>query len=452
MGTLQGEPESEQRAEVAQLRERLDALESENSALRGGRVRPAGARTRGAFAVVLILLAALLAPAAVVSTWVRAELVDTDRFVSGLAPLAEKPAVQTFIADEVVTAIEANLDIEAVVHDAIVGLGSLDLPPQASAAFGMLEGPAVHGIRSMLRTTVDGMVRSPQFAQVWEVALRQTHARAIALIQGDPASALQLSGEGTVSIEIGTVIAEAKALLVAQGVELAALIPEIDRSIPLVTSDSLSSVRTSYSLATAVGYWLPWVVLALLAGGIAVAVNRPRATLGAGLGLLAAFLLLIAGIGTGKIFFVSMMSPAFMPVPTAEALFGQVTLNIHAILVALSVLSGVIAVAAWLFGRSRQATAVRAAANRGFGGLRGQLDRMHLGTGAFGAWVDRLRPLLWFVAVAATVLSVFLTRPISLGSVLGALAWLIAGLLLVELLRRPVAPAAGKPGATQQNA
>lgn len=436
--------------ELAQLRERLDALESENTDLKQAKGRPAGARSRTAAAVILILLAALLAPAAVVSTWVRAELIDTDRFVSGLAPLAEKPAVQSYIADEVVVAIEGSLDIEAVVHDAVSGLKALDLPPQATAAFGLLEGPAVHGIQSILRTTVDRMVASPQFAQIWEVALRQTHARAIAVIQGDPNSAVQLSGDGTVSIELGTIIAEAKTLLVAQGVDLATLIPEIDKSIPLVTSDSLTQVRTAYSFATAVGYWLPWLVLALLVGGIAIATRRSRAALGAGIGLAASFLLLLAGIGTGKVFFLATVSPAFMPVATAEALFGQVTLNIHAILVALVVLSCVIALAAWLFGGSRQARAIRGAANRGFARLRGGLDRLHLDPGPVGTWVDRLRPAIWFVAVAVTVLAVFLNRPISLAGVTAALVWLVVALVAVELLRRPRGPEAEKPGATQQ--
>ena len=139
-----------------------------------------------------------------------------------------------------------------------------------------------------------------------------------------------------------------------------------------------------------------------------------------------------------------------MPVAAAEALFGQVTLNIHAILVAFVVLSCVIALAAWLFGGSRQARAIRGAANRGFARLRGGLDRLHLDPGPVGTWVDRLRPAIWFVAVAVTVLAVFLNRPISLAGVTAALVWLVVALVAVELLRRPRGPEAEKPGATQQ--
>ena len=436
--------------EVARLRARLGELETENTRLKRSSTGRAGGRARAALAAVLLVLSVLIAPAAVVGTWVRAELVETDKFVATLAPLADQAEVQTFVADEVVGAIEESLDIESVVHDAVAGLSSLDLPPQAATAFGMLEGPAVHGIQSILRTTVDRLVASPQFAQIWEATLREAHSSAIAVIQGDPDATLQLAGDGTLSIEVGPVIAEVKDRLVSQGVGLAGLIPAIDRSIPLVTSDSLTAARAGYSVATAVGYWLPWLAVGLLVAGIAVARNRTRATLAASLGLAASFLLLLAGLGTGRLFFVATMSPAFMPQATAESLFAHVTLSVHAVVVALVVLSGVIAVAAWLFGRSKQATAIRAAANRGFARARAGLDRLHLDTGRFGVWVDRLRPAIWCVAVAITVLAVFVNRPVTFGGVLGALAALAAALVGVELLRRPRAIVADNPGATQQ--
>ena len=432
------------------LRERVGRLEDENRTLRRSAAPARGGRARTALAVILLIVASLLAPVAVVSTWVRAELVDTDRFVAGLAPLAEKPAVQAYIADEVVRAIEESVDIPAIVHDAVSGLDALDLPPKATSAIGMLEGPAVQGINSMIRTTVDRLVASPQFAKVWEVALRETHSRAIAVIQGDPNAVVQLAEDGTLSIELGTIIAEVKQMLVAQGVDLARLIPAIDRSVPLVTSDSLVAVRTSYGFATAIGYWLPWIVLGLLVAGVAVARNRVRAAAGAGIGLAICLTLLAAGIGTGRLFFVATVSPAFMPVATAEALFGQVTENMSAIILALIVLSVLIAVGAWAFGRSRPATAIRGAANRGFARARAGLDRLHLDTGAVGSWIDRLRPALWFVGVAAAVLAIFLTRPISLGLVIGAVVALLVWLLLIELSRRPGAVPGEKTGATPQ--
>lgn len=419
------------------LGERLTALERENTKLKRKQDRPRGARSRGTLAVVLLLLAALLAPVAVVGTWVRAELVDTTKFVDTLAPLAEHPSVQTFIADEVVDAIDASVDFEGIVHEALAGISSLNMPEQAAAAITLLEGPAVQGIHSVVRTTVDKLVTSPQFADVWEVALKQTHSQFVSVMQGDPQSAIQLSETGTISVELGTIIAEVKALLVGQGVDIANLIPEIDKSIPIVTDDALVQARTGYALAVSAGYWMPWIVLGLLVAGVLVAVNRSRAAAWAGIGLAASFLLTLAGLGTGKVFFIATASPAFMPRSTAEALFTQVTLSMQSILVALTVLAGLIAISAWLFGRSRQAIAIRGAMNRGFDRARAGLDRMHLSTGAFGVVLDKIRPAVWVVAVAATVLFVFTNRPISLPSVVWSLVVLVVVLVLVELLRRP---------------
>lgn len=238
---------------------------------------------------MILVIAALLAPVALIGSWVRAELIDTDRFVQTFAPLAREPAVQSFVADQAVAAVEANVDIDGIVASVFANIESLDLPPKATAAVGLLEGPAVQGIRSMVRSSVDALVSAEQFAQVWAFSLRETHARAIAVIQGDETQALQLSQDGTLTVELGTVVAAVRQSLIDNGMGLAVAIPEIDRSIPIVASDSLVAVRTVSQLATVVGVWLPWVVCGLLIAGIALARNRFRAACWAGIGLTGSF-------------------------------------------------------------------------------------------------------------------------------------------------------------------
>src|SRR5215204_6720973 len=101
------------------LQTRIAQLEAENARLRetadlgvAGVAPPATSarpprrgRGRTAGAIVLVLIGLLLAPVAVVSAWARLQLVDGDRFVATFAPLAEDPAVQAFLSDEVTTAI-----------------------------------------------------------------------------------------------------------------------------------------------------------------------------------------------------------------------------------------------------------------------------------------------------------------------------------------------------------
>ena len=422
---------------VAELEARNRELQ-EAAAHPGGR---GGARNRGrartALALILVLVSVILAPVAVLGTWARLQLVDTDRFVQTFAPLAEQPEVQSFVTDQVVDGIEQNIDIDGMVGDVFEGISELDLPPRSLTAISLLEGPAAEGIRSLLGTGVERVVASPQFAQLWELALRETHSRAIAVIQGDPNAALQLSDDGTLSLQLDAVIREVKQVLVQQGLGFASGIPEIDRAIPILTADSLVLVRTLYQVAVTAGYWLPWGVLALLIAGIAVARNRNRAIAWAGVGLAVSLLLLAGGLGIGKQFFAGAVSPSVMPAATAHVLFDQLTMLISSTLVALVVLSVFMAIGGWLAGASRPARAVRGAAESGFSAVRTAADRRGIGTGALGRLVERWHSAILVAVIGVGVLALFLHRPIELSGVLITLLLMLLALILLQLIRRP---------------
>ena len=75
-------------ADTDALRARLAELEAENRQLKKTQAKfdeaggqKAKGRLRASAAVILVLIGALLAPVAVIGTWARAQLVDTDRFV-----------------------------------------------------------------------------------------------------------------------------------------------------------------------------------------------------------------------------------------------------------------------------------------------------------------------------------------------------------------------------------
>ncbi len=312
------------------------------------------ARLRTVIAALLIAVSVVLAPVAVLGSWARTQLVDTDSFVHTFAPLAGDPAVQSFVTDQVTQAIDDNLDIDALVNDLI-----RDLPTRTRIAAGLLTGPAAEGVRSMIHSAVQRAVTSPRFAQVWELSRRESHSRAMAILTGDPNTAVQLSQGGVLSLELAPVIRQVKQMLIDQGFGLASRIPEIERSIPIVKADSLVQARSFYQFTVALGYWLPWIVLGLLIAGLATAPHRIRALAWAGGGLTVALLLLAAGLRVGRQFFIGSVAPSVMPSATAEALFDQATASIHPAVWALVVLSALVAVGAWLAGSSRPALAIR---------------------------------------------------------------------------------------------
>lgn len=442
--------------ELTALRERIAELEAQNRALvADGTVAASAApeprapkrRWRTPVSIVAIVLAALLVPIAVLGTWVRVQLVDTDRFVATFAPLADDPAVQSFVADQAITAINDNLDISGMIDNAFDGLAELNLPPRAKDALGLLRVPAKQGVQSLIDQTVTKLVASPAFADIWQQSLRRAHSRAIAIIQGQPGTAIDLDENGTLSIDLGVVVDQVKAALHKQGIGIADMIPKIDKTIPITTSDSLVLIRTLYQVAVAAGYWLPWAVLGLVVLGLVVARNRMRAVAWTGAIFAIALLLLAAGLGTGRLFFVGSVSPSLMPAATARVVFGQLTELMFSTIAALVMLSVLVMIGGWIAGRSSSARTTRGAVDGLFAHARRFFDAHGMDTRGVGRWLDRWRaPVLIAVIVIAT-LAVFASRPVSTAVVVIAAVCIVVAVILIELLRRPAAEGSQDAGA-----
>ncbi|MER7522229.1 hypothetical protein ABTZ44_04360 [Microbacterium oxydans] len=432
-------------SELDELRARVALLEQENAELAKPRRRPVA---RSVVAGIVLAVAVLLAPIAAMGTWARLQLVDADRFVATFAPLAADPDVQDFVADQVSSAIQEQVDFDAVVGDVFDGLRELDLPPRASSALSLLEAPAASGLTSLVDGVIHDVVASDQFADIWAQSLRFTHERAVAIMQNSPGTALQLADDGVLSVDLGLVVDRVKDALKERGVGFADLIPAIDRSIPIAQADALVLVRTLYQVAVAAGFWLPWVVLGLVVVGIAVVRNRLRALFWTSAAFAAAFLLLAGGVGIGRTFFIGAVSPSIMTAAAAQSLFDQVTSLLSPTIAALAMVGVLIAVWAWGAGTSRAAVALRSALDSGFSATRGTWERRGLSTGRLGLMIERFHGPLLLVGMAIAVLVLVVTRPVTFGTVLGVTAGLVVFVIVIELLRRPELPSPAVAGAS----
>lgn len=415
-----------------------------------------GGLWRSILAALLIGVSVIAAPIAVLGSWARIQLVDTERFVRTFAPLADDPGVQALVTTQVMHGIDENLDIDGLVDDAFSGLGGLGLPSRAAGALSHLAAPAAEGVRSMIQSRVETVVDSPQFASLWEGALRQSHGRAVAVLQDEAGAAVRVDEGATLSLQIGVVNQAVKAALINQGFDFASAIPDIDGSIPIITASSLLVVQTVYTIAVRAAYWLPWVLLGLAGLGIALARNRTRSLSWTGLGLATSLATLAAGIGVSKRFFVSTVSPSVMPAETSTLLFNQLTEIISASILTLVVVSLVVAVGAWFAGESRYARAIRDAADSGFGAVRSAAGRHGLSTGGVGVFVERWHSQLVAATALIAVLAVFFNRPPAFAGVFTTLIIVLLALAAIELLRRPSSPSPvngrGDPGRVSDSA
>lgn len=394
----------------------------------------------------LVTIALLLLPAAIMAHWATVQLVETERFVAALAPLADDPAVQDRIIVEVTTLVDDQLDISAVTAELLVGLGeALDLGPRAQDALGLVSEPVAAGIRGLIDDVVADVVRSPAFSSAWQTSVTVLHTQSIRLLAGDPDSLLALDRDGTLSLPLGPIVAEVRESLIAEGVPFAAAIPEINREIVVAELPNLALARVVYQVGVSIGAWLPWICAALLAGAVLLSPRRPLML--RTLGVLAAIVtgLLIIGFAIGRTALTAYVGPESSAIVGVvyDAVLGYAMSTIAALLT-IALLA---ALAGWWFGSSAIAGRWRAAAANGIGELRAARVRSGFTLGSAGEWMHRRRDVVRFILLAVAALPALLNPPLSVLSVLGSVA--LAALLVVgaEVLMSAPVPEIEVPNA-----
>ncbi|MBA8921475.1 hypothetical protein [Nesterenkonia jeotgali] len=429
--------------EIARLSAEVDRLQSQLHSEPVGPVEPPPAaphrtgRGRAVLAALLIVLGVLTAPLAVGAAWAKAEVTNTDQFVATVAPIVDDPAFQAFLVDEITVAINEQIDVETVTSELFDGIATLDLPPRAAEALQLLEQPAVEGAQSQIRSTTERLIASDTFEQVWDQALRISHARLTAALSGDTSGALVISDSGEVGIQLGPIIASVKEQLTAQGFALAERIPEVDRTVVVAQSDELVQARTAYQAVDVLGFVLPWVSIGLLTLGVLVAGRRAKALIWAGLGLAFAMAFLALGVAFGRVLTVATVSPQYLPSGAAEAIYDALVPLLYSTALAVGTAGVTLAVVAYFAGPFRGALAVRRLTVGSAEHLRGAAEDAGVTTGRFGAFLHRARRYIRIGIAVIGAAVVLLLRPLTPEVILWTACGALLAVLLLELLQRP---------------
>lgn len=400
---------------------------------------------RSALAGVLITLGILLAPLSVVLSFAKAQIESPDLFVTELAPLAKDPNVQAFIVTDVMAAIDSSLDLQKDSEQVLDDLSSsLGLPASAQAQLKSFAAPVAAGVRSFVESELTKLVASDAFAQIWEDTLRASHQAVLDVLSGKSSPLVKVDAD-TVSLNIGPIVDDLKAPLVAKGLTVLNALPPIDGAVPLIRSTDLSTAQLAYSIVSLVGTWLPILVAALLAAGIALARRWAVAAVVAGAALTAILTLLSVGITVGQTAFTLAVSPQLMPAVTAQVIYDHLVAFISDLATGAAVLTGTLTVLVWLLGPFRLSRALRARVSGGIGALRASADRAGFDSGRLGRWLLRYRRSVWIGLAVIGLLIVGTSIPfVPTAIILTAVGGLLA-LALIQFLVTPssVLPATG---------
>ncbi|PKH40928.1 hypothetical protein CXG46_10715 [Nocardioides alpinus] len=385
---------------------------------------------------VLVLLAAVLAPVAVVASWADDQVGDTDRYVATVAPLAAEPAVQDAVIRRITDEVVGRLDIVGATEVAVDALADRNLPPRAQALLLSLSVPLATQVNDVVEEQVTRLVRSEQFEQAWTNANREAHTQVVALLTGEGNDVVATRG-GTVSVNLATLIDTVKARLVDRGFALAGAIPEVDAEFTIVQSADLSRAQSAFRLLDAASTVLPWLAVALLLAGVAVSRSRRRTVVVGCLAVAVAIGLLGAGLNVARLFYLDAVPPEQLPPNAAAAIFDAVVVFIRVALRSVLVLFLALAVAAWVSGPGPLATSVRGAFSRGVDGARGGMARAGVDTGPVGtALHQHVVAIRWGVLGVALLVYVMAPHPTgTFSAVVVGVALLV--LLVIEVLARP---------------
>jgi hypothetical protein len=397
----------------------------------------------------MIVVACVLAPLSVVAIWTRNQVTNTDRYVATVTPLADDPAIQNAIADQITAQVFNYIDVQGLTNQAVDALAERGLTPTLATQLRALAVPIANGVLSFTRSQVGKVVESDAFADAWVQANRVAHEQLVAALTGEGGGSVTVEND-TVSLNLAVFIETVKQRLVDSGFSVAARIPTVDASFVLFQSKDITRVRSGFNLLNTLGVWLPVIVIVLLVLGVYVAKDHRRALVGAALGVAVSMVVLALALTVFRSIYLDAVPAGVLPHDAAAVLYDTIVRFLRLGLRTVLVLALVVAGGAFLSGQSVTAVRTRQGLSHAIGWLAGGAERAGFSTGPVGSWVYANKKALRIGAVALAALAlVFWGRPTG-KVVLGLTLALLVVLALIEFLgRRPAQPAveaaAGQP-------
>lgn len=415
-------------AEVDRLRGQLDEQVGDSAPK-----RRSGSRWRSFWSAVLIITACVLAPLSVVAVWARGEVTDTDRYIATVGPLADDPAVQAAVSERISDELLAQVDIPALTAEFVsVVTENRKLTERQQAALTALEGPVNSGIESFIRDKVTEVVQSPQFAAVWTQANTRLHQELNALLSGDESGALSLQGDKLV-LNVGDVVEQVKAELIADGFTVAEKIPAVDAQIVLAESNSFVEAQSAYSALNTIGLWLPIIAVVIAVLGLLVANSTRKAVLGLGIGLTLTMLLSALAFGGLRAGLLEEL-PEGASAAAATAIIDQVTMFLRQALWAGFAAGIVLILAAVFTGPSPFATGVRGLFIRAAGAIQGQLASWGATMDSVRHWVAAQATGLRIAATIAAIAVIVIQRYKTVELIMWTTVGLLVVLFIIQIL------------------
>ncbi|TQF68661.1 hypothetical protein FK531_12660 [Rhodococcus spelaei] len=428
------------RREVAELREAKQRPESTGAVAQGisepaRRGHPA---LRWTATGLLLVLVAVLGYASVVARFARSEVLDTDRYVQTVTPLAADPVLQAELANQITDQIMTRVDVEKMTADALGALTEI-APRVPSAVVGL--APVIAGqAKSFVHDAASSLVTSSQFETMWIEANRQAHQELVAAATGDTSGSVKVNDKGEVSVSLAAIIDTVKSNLVQRGFSFVDKLPDVNATFVIFESADLVKAQRAVSALQKASTVLPWLTLLVAVAAVWAAPKngRRRALSLVGASLAVAMALLAVSISIGRSVYLGAIPSDALSPDAAAVLFDTLIVPLRTTLRAVFAAAVVVGIIGYLSGTSTSAAAVRRAYRRGMDALRAPKEGREPNQIERSVATFRM-PLRVAIIVIAIATVVFWRYPSGLVVVVTILLAALA-LLVVELVARPALP------------
>jgi hypothetical protein len=340
--------------DVDALQSELEELRSRNAELalavekRSSVVVVSQHVARPSVVVLMIVLGALCLTISPVAIWSRNLILNTDRYVQTLKPLAQDPGMQAVIISAVDKQVDNYVDVPAQIE----GL----LPPQVVTLIGP---PLQSAVTGLVNTVVTKFVESPAFITLWVTINRTAHEQLVNVLTGNHDKAVSVGSTGKVVLDLAPIVTTVKNQLVSAGIGVARNIPAVGATIQIAEVKGLARAQKAVRALNTLANWLPWVGLVLILGGIATARKHRRALIVSMVSVAAGMVVIGIGLLIGRAYYLNGVPTTVLPRATASAAFDTVVRYLRDGIRIVLAVALIIALIGWLFGRSRPATAIR---------------------------------------------------------------------------------------------
>ncbi|HYA68554.1 MAG TPA: hypothetical protein VED63_07460, partial [Acidimicrobiales bacterium] len=217
-------------------------------------------RLRSVGAVILIVLGSILAPIAGITVFVRNQVLNTNRYVSNIAPLSKNPAIAAVMATEVQTQLFAHLNVESEIKSV--------LPAKAS----FLATPLTNALQSQVYNITEKVILSDKFNSIWIEMNRAVHKNLVGVLTGTGGSSVTANHNGKVTLDVHTLAVNVIQQMNARGITIFDKLPisKLNLQIVLIQSAGLVKAQQLTKALNHLALFLPTLSVLCFAGAIAL--------------------------------------------------------------------------------------------------------------------------------------------------------------------------------------